>query len=309
MSQNVYGCDLSKARIDIHALAEGRDSHILNRSDAIEAWLSTLPADARVVFEATSGCDRALIGALAASGRTIHRLNPKRVRDHARAIGVLAKTDRIDARVLADMGRRPDLPVMRPPEPARQRLAEFVKRRQQLVVLRQAEELRLAEAADAGIRREIRGLIRILATRIGKLDVEIDAAMAAPELAADAKRIRTVPGVGPVVSATLLAHLPELGQLDRRRIASLAGLAPLARDSGTLRGKRSVWGGRRHVRRVLYIAALNAVRCVPVFKAWYERKRTEGKAAKSALIAVARKILVALNAMIRDQKDFEPVCP
>ena len=305
MSQNIFGCDLSKARIDIHARASGHDTQIANEAGAIAAWLADLPVDARIGFEATSGCDKMLIAALAAAGRPIHRINPKRVRDHARGIGVLAKTDRVDARVLADLGQRDDLPVMVPPEADRERLAGILKRRQQLVGMLKAEERRLDDADLAEICRELRSMIRLMKRRIDKLEAEIARLADSCTLAEDAARLRTMPGMGPVTSAVLLAHLPELGRLHRRKIASLAGLAPLARDSGNMRGRRTIWGGRRMVRWALYIAALNAVRCVPRFKARYQRMRAAGKAAKTALIAIARQILVTLNAMFRDKTDFK----
>lgn len=305
MSQAIFGCDLSKGRIDVHDLACGRDFHLANDADAIVGWLAELPESARVVFEATSHCDHALIAALAAAGRPIHRLNPKRVRDYARATGVLAKTDRVDARVLADMGLRTELPVMCPPDPECEALAAKTKRREQLVVMRQAEGLRLAEAQDPAIQREIRAMIRLLSARIEKLEAAIDALLSSSEnLGPKAKRLRSMPGIGPVGCAVLLAELPELGTFCRRRIASMAGVAPLARDSGTMRGKRSIWGGRRQVRRILYIAALNAARCAAAFKEKYQRMRAQGKAAKTAYIAIARQILVILNAMMRDEKDF-----
>lgn len=306
MSQNVFGCDLSKACMDIHDLAAGRDLQISNDMASVAAWVDGLPEGARVVFEATSGCDGPLIAALTGAGRPIHRLNPKRVRDYARATGVLAKTDRIDARVLADMGTRPDLPEMLPPTPEREALAGKVKRREQLVAMRQAEGLRLTEARDPEIKREIQAMIRLVSARIEKLEAAIEDLLGTSQtLAPQARCLRSMPGIGPVGCAVLLAHLPELGQTCRRRIASLAGVAPLARDSGTMRGRRSIWGGRHQVRRVLYIAALNAARCAPSFKAKYQRMRDAGKAAKTAYIAIARQILVILNAMIRDEKNFK----
>ncbi len=153
---------------------------------------------------------------------------------------MLAKTDRVDARVLADMGRYEDLPVTRPPEPARQRLGEFLRRRQQLVTMLRAEERRLDDVETAEIRKDLRGMIRVLKRRIDKHEADIAALMETPELAEDARRVRTMPSLGPVISAVMIAYMPELGQLDRRKIASLAGLAPLARDSGTMRGKRTI---------------------------------------------------------------------
>ena len=306
MSQNFLGCDLCKARIDIFDPRTGALSEIANEPVAISAWLGQLDPDIRIVFEATSGCDGRLIAALAHAGRAYSRVNPRQAREFARASGVLAKTDRVDARVLAEMGARLDLPVTRPPEPKRMRLAAKLKRRQQLVVMRQAERLRLDDTDDRDIQREIKAMIRLLCTRIERLDAVIAEFLETDDtLSPQARRVMTVPGIGSVAGATLLAHLPELGQIDRRAIASLAGLAPLARDSGTMRGKRRIWGGRKQIRRALYIAALNAARCVPRYKAIRDRMRAAGKAAKTILIAIARHILVALNAMFRNGTDFE----
>lgn len=307
MSQNLFGCDLSKARIDIHDRVAGRDFAIENRTATIAPWLVELPDNARVIFEATSGCDGALIAALCAAGVRFSRVNPRQAREFAKASGVLAKSDRVDARVLAEMGARLDLPDTRPPDPARQFLAGKLKRRQQLVSMRQSEKLRRADADDPEIVAEIDDMIAIFSARVRKLEAEIERLTRDdPELAPDAAILRSMPGIGPNIAAQLLALLPELGHTDRRRIASLVGLAPLARDSGTMRGKRSIWGGRKLVRRALYIAALNAARCAPEFKSRYERLRAAGKAAKTAHIAIARQMLVTLNAMIRDGKMYQP---
>lgn len=307
MPQNLYGCDLSKAAIDIHDHAGGRDFQIPNTPDAIGDWLARLPVGGRVVLEATSGCDRALLAGLARAKITHHRLNPRQVRDFARATGVLAKTDRVDARVLAEMGHRLDLPATVPPDPARLRLAAHIKRREQLVTMRQAERQRRAETADAAIAAEIATMIGLMTKRIARLEARIARLTEGDTaLAPEARRLRSMPGVGPVGAAVLLADLPELGHRARRPLASLAGVAPMARDSGTMRGRRTIWGGRRRVRRVLYIAALNAIRNTPRFKDAYRRMRDKGKAAKTALIAIARRILVILNAMIKSRKDFDP---
>lgn len=242
---------------------------------------------------------------MAAAGRPFVRVNPRQAREFARASGVLAKTDRVDARVLAEMAQRLDLPPSRPPEAARQRLQALILRRRQFVDVRKAEGQHLRTAADAMVAAGIRSLAGVLDAQIAALDHAIAGAITADAgLRATAQKLRAVPGVGPMTTAILLASLPELGQLDRRQIASLAGLAPLARDSGRSRGQRRIWGGRRRVREALYLAALSAARLVPTFARMRDRLRAAGKAPKTILIAIARRLLVVLNAMLRDGTDF-----
>lgn len=300
MPQIVIGCDLALGWIDIHSLPSGQITRVENSTPEVEAWVATLAPQSLVVFEATSGCDAQLIAALSARGLRFARVNPRQAREFARALGVLAKTDRVDARVLAEMGQRLPLQVTAPPDPERVRLADFLRRRRQLVEMRKAEKVRRPSAGQAEILREIEAMIALLDRRIAHLDREIAALVeASPGLAAQARLLRAVPGIGPIVLATLLADLPELGTLCRRKIASLAGLAPHARESGTWRGTRRIWGGRRRVREVLYIAALSATRRVPALVALRDRMRAAGKAPKTILIAAARHLLVILNAMIR----------
>ena len=303
MPQNVFGCDLARGWIDTHALPSGATARIANTKRELSRWSATLPGDALVVFEATSGCDGMLITALAAHGIACARVNPRQAREFARALGVLAKTDKVDARILAEMGRRLPLTVTPPPDPVRVRLADFLRRRKQLVEMRKAEKMRRHNAGQPEIRRNIEAMIAFFDRRVARLDREIAALIqACPELAEQARLLSAVPGIGPTVLATLLGELPELGTLCRRKIASLAGLAPHARESGTWRGTRRIWGGRRKVREALYIAALTASRMVPALAALRGRMLAAGKAPKTILIAVARQLLVILNAMIRNRQ-------
>lgn len=303
MPETFIGCDLSRACLDIHILPDGVAGRIENTPDAISDWAAGLDPTCRVAFEATSGCDADLIAVLAAQGVSFSRVNPRQAREFARALGVLAKTDRVDARVLAEMGRRLDLPVTVPPDAARGQLADYLRRRRQLVDMRKAEKVRRHSAGQSDLLKDINSLIRILDRRIAVLDDKIRGLIAQDEmLAADAKLLSAVPGVGPTVLATLLGELPELGHLDRRKIASLAGLAPHARESGTWRGQRRIWGGRRKVREALYIAALSASRRIPSLIAMRQRMKDKGKAPKTILIAIARQLLVILNAMIRSRQ-------
>lgn len=303
MPQAVIGCDLSRAVIDICELPSGRIGQIANTPDAIAAWLDTLDHDVRLVFEATSGCDGELIAALATRGHPFTRVNPRQAREFARAIGMLAKTDRVDARVLARMGAALDLPATIPLSPARSRLGDFLRRRRQLVDMRKAEKLHRHSAGQPEIAQAIETMIDLLSQQIAQLDRQIAGFIAQDQTLSEQARLLTaVPGIGPTVLATLLGELPELGTLCRRKIASLAGLAPHPRESGTWRGARRIWGGRRKVREALYIAALNASRRIPVLTAMRDRMRAKGKAPKTILIAVARQLLVILNAMIRKRQ-------
>jgi len=303
MPQAVIGCDLSRALIDICELPSGRIGQIANTPDAIAAWLDTLDHDVRVVFEATSGCDGELIAALAMRSHPFSRVNPRQAREFARATGTLAKTDRVDARVLAQMGAALNLPATIPLSPARSHLADFLRRRRQLVDMRKAEKLHRHNAGQPEIAQAIKAMIDLLSQQIAELDCQIAGFITQDHALAEQARLLTaVPGIGPTVLATLLGELPELGTLCRRKIASLAGLAPHARESGTWRGARRIWGGRRKVREALYIAALNASRRIPVLIAMRDRMLAKGKAPKTILIAVARQLLVILNAMIRKRQ-------
>ena len=264
--------------------------------------------DALVVFEATGIYDLELREALRQAGIRFARINPARARDFARASGQLAKTDPIDARMLAAFAR-----AMRPAteqviSPARNTLARLAKRRDQLVHMRAQEKNRRSEAEDRAMVERIARLIEILDREIAEIEVDIGALInAEPELADDAQLMRSMPGVGPVACMQLIAQMPELGRIGPKQAAALAGLAPFNVDSGAYRGKRKIGGGRKRVRDALYMAALNAVRRADHFKTFYARLRNAGKPAKLALIAVARKLLTVLNAMMRDRKAYLPV--
>ena len=264
--------------------------------------------DALVVFEATGIYDLELREALRQAGIRFARINPARARDFARASGQLAKTDPIDARMLAAFAR-----AMRPAteqviSPARNTLARLAKRRDQLVHMRAQEKNRRSEAEDRAMVERIARLIEILDREIAEIEVDIGALIKAePELADDAQLMRSMPGVGPVACMQLIAQMPELGHIGPKQAAALAGLAPFNVDSGAYRGKRKIAGGRKRVRDALYMAALNAVRRADHFKTFYARLRNAGKPAKLALIAVARKLLTVLNAMMRDRKAYLPV--
>lgn len=305
LHQNILGVDVAKDWIDTCDLALGRTARIETSPPALAAFASRLRADTFVVFEASGGYERPLAEALEKAGIAYARLNPRQVREFARATGRLAKTDKVDARVLAQMGQALK-PVPAPKsDPARRRLADLVARRADLVAVIAAETNRLSQAREALVKRDIKSLIALLERRKLAMEKAIaDQLRAAADLGRLEARLRTAPGVGPLVAAMLIANLPELGRLDRRELASLAGLAPHASESGKHRGRRKVWGGRREVRRALYIAALVASRFNPELRAFRERLIANGKPFKVAIIATARKLLTILNAMIRDNRNY-----
>ncbi|NMK90573.1 transposase, partial [Staphylococcus capitis] len=274
-------------------------------TQAITQLVARWRCDTLVVFEATGVYDLELREALRQAGVRFARINPARARDFARASGQLAKTDPIDARMLAAFARAMTPATEQVATPARNALARLAKRRDQLVSMRAQEKNRRSEAEDRAMAERIGRLIAVLDDEIAEIEAEISALIKAEqEIAEDAQLMRSLPGIGPVACMQLLAQMPELGRVGPKQVAALAGLAPFNVDSGTYRGKRKIGGGRKRIRDALYMAALNAVRRADPFKAFYERLRKAGKPAKLALIAVARKLLTVLNAMMRDRKPY-----
>ncbi len=309
MQEIFIGVDVSMDWLDIHHPCPGHrrgTQQIANGGRELTAFARRAArAGAWVIFEATGGYDRALCEALEQAGARFSRVNPARARDFARAIGVIGKTDRVDAQMLALMGERLRPALTEPVPPARRALQAQVTRRFQLVEMRKQEATRLKQTADTKACADIRSHIALLGRRIARFDARIETLTTEDEaFARIERRLRTAPGIGPVVAATLIAELPELGSLDRRRIAALAGLAPVARDSGKRNPPRAIAGGRPVLRRMLYLAALQASRRHPVFMAFRARLQNQGKSPKTAIIAVARKLLTILNAMLRSQTDF-----
>jgi transposase len=301
------GCDISKAHLDLFDGAVGVAERIANQAEAIaqrlEPWRNT---DVLILFEATGPYDRILTQALTRAGIAFVRVNPARARDFARATGVLAKTDRIDARMLAAMAQTLRPAIRQPRSPDRDRLADLHKRRDQLVAMRKQERTRQQGCADE-IADDIRETIAWLDLRIAALERAIQACIQASAPLAEAERLlRSIPGIGPVASATLIALLPELGARSPKAIAALAGLAPYNVDSGQFRGSRRIHGGRRRVREALYMAAVCAARIEHRFSKAYKSMINAGKPPKVALIAIARKILVIANAMLRQRIAFNP---
>ncbi len=298
------GIDVSKERLDAFLLPEGEAFAVPNDPEGIDSLLKRL-AEARpelVVLEATAGYERPVAAAIAASGAgiAVAVVNPRQARDFAKATGRFAKTDRIDAEILARfaaaVGPRPSVI---PDEEARALQAILVRRRQ-LSGMLVAEKNRLLMAPEA-VAERIAAHVRWLEKELIRTDRELDEAIGESETwGRNEALLRSVPGVGPVLARTLLAELPELGTLPHRRLSALVGVAPFNRDSGTLRGKRAVWGGRAHVRASLYMGALVATRFNPAIRGFYGRLVAAGKPKKVALVACMRKLLAILNAVLRD---------
>lgn len=302
------GIDVAKDTLDVALSSTGEVWHLAHNEEVIGQIVARLQPlrPLLVVLEATGGLDMPLTAALASAGLPMAVVNPRQVRDFARATGKLAKTDRLDARILALFAERVR-PTPRPlPDAQAQALQALLTRRRQLVGMLTAEKNRSPSALGlAG--RSVGDHIAWLEQEVEKLDGQVsDALRQSPVWREQEDLLRGVPGVGPVLTLTLVAELPELGTLGRRQIAALVGVAPLNRDSGTLRGKRTVWGGRATVREVLYMATLVATRCNPTIKSFYQRLLAAGKPKKVALTACMRKLLTILNAMLKHRKSWEP---
>lgn len=298
------GCDVSKDWLDLYEATTGTAHRIPNTARDIAAFLGRQPPGATVVFEATAPYDTALRRALGRTHLRALRVNPGRARDFARAGGFLAKTDAVDARMLARLPEALDLPEASPFDAEREALVALNRRRDQLVEMRAVDRGRLVDETDANIRENLQSHVDWLGQAIAGLEAQIKAMLASPAFAPRRKLLGSVKGVGPVTIATLVALLPELGCRSAKAIASLAGLAPFNRDSGRMRGQRHIAGGRRRVRQALYMAALGAIRGVARFKQHYLAVKARSGHAKVAIIAVARKLLVTLNAMLRSGEPF-----
>lgn len=306
IEQNYVGCDISKRTLDFHDEASGRHVRIANERAAIDAHVASLSGGRDfIVMEATGVYDRPLRHALATAGIAFSRHNPMHTHHYAKAGPRRAKTDRLDARMLADYGRR-----YRPaPEPApcaeRERLQALVRRRDQLVDVRADQKKHRQEAFDADVKADIADLIAMLEARIKAIEALIEEVTDAdPAIAADYDILVSAPGVSTVTATVLVALMPELGARSPKAVAALAGVAPFANESGQKTYRSRIRGGRPRVRRALYMAALGAIRTCPRFTSAYTSIAARSGSKKLAIIAVARKLLVSLNAMIRDRKHF-----
>jgi transposase len=308
MSEAIYaGVDVSKETLDI-ALHPSGEYWQEKNDEAGRARLAArleTATPALVVIEATGGIERSAVIALAVASLPVVVINPRQVREFARATGELSKTDRIDARMLALFGERIRPEVRALPDEAARELEAYVVRRRQIIEMLTAEKNRLSQAQAPALKRSIKTHIRWLEKQLEGVDGELDKRIKeSPLWRKRAQLLTSVPGIGAVTSRTLIAELPELGSLGRREIAKLVGVAPLARDSGRMRGRRSVWGGRAPVRTALYMAALSATRFNPEIKRFYLRLREAGKPAKVALVACMRKLLTILNAIVKSSEPW-----
>jgi len=302
----VAGIDVSKDWLDVAM----RDESLRVANDA--AGVSGLIDRLRgagvewVVMEATGGYETQAASTIAGAGLRLAVVNPRQVRDFAKATGRLAKNDRIDAQVIAAFGQAIEPEIVRLPDEQTRELQGLLMRRQQLVGMRVQESNRLALMAGA-MRKQIKSHIAWLDKAIDEVNTDITARLRkSPVWREKDELLRSLKGIGPLTSGTLMACLPELGQIDRRGIAALVGVAPFNRDSGTFRGRRAIWGGRAQVRRMLYMAAIAAIRSNPVIRPFYERLVARGKPHKVAVVACMRKMLTILNAMMRSNTHWTP---
>ena len=310
MEQSFFvGIDVAKDRLDVHCRPTGEAFTVSHDEAGLAILLERLAAGAPtlIALEATGGYEVTVAAALASVRLPVAVVNPRQIRDFARATGQLAKTDALDARVIA-LFAEAVRPVARAlPDAHAQALGELVARRRQLVEMLGAETNRRRLVRDPQLQRRIASHIRWLERALEDLETDLrNTIRSSPAWRETEDLLRSVPGIGPVTAFTLIANLPELGRLPRRKIAALVGVAPFNRDSGTLRGRRMVTGGRAPVRRVLYMATVTAIRRNPAIAAFYQRLRAAGRPAKVALTAAMRKLLTILNAILRDQRSWQP---
>ncbi len=302
------GIDVAKDRLDVHVRPTGEAFIVARDGEGLAALVIRLGALAPrlVVLEATGGFEVTVASALAAAKLPLAVVNPRQIRDFARATGKLAKTDALDAAAIAHFAE-----AIRPePRPIAdeqaQALGELVARRRQVVEMIGAETHRRRQMTQAHLRRRIDRHLAVLQAELSEIERELDDSIrGTPVWRENDDLLESVPGIGPATARPLLAELPELGTLGRKQIAALVGVAPLNRDSGTMRGRRRTWGGRASVRTALYMAALVAARHNPVIAAFYQRLRAAGKPAKVALVACMHKLLLILNAILRDRRPWQ----
>jgi transposase len=308
MEQVFVGIDVAKSRLDVHVLPSGDAFAVARDGEGIAALVERLSslAPILVALEATGGFETVVAASLGAAGLPLAVINPRQIRDFAKASGRLAKTDALDAQVIALFAER-----MRPePRPLADEetrmLSELVARRRQLIEMMTAERNRRPHLSRRPLIKALDRHLAMLQRDLSAIEQEIDTTIRGTPVWREREELLTsVPGVGPTLARTLLADVPELGSLDRKQIAALIGVAPLNRDSGTLKGRRKTWGGRAQVRAVLYMAALVASRRNPTLTRFYQHLLQAGKAKKLALIALMRKLITILNAIVRDKKPWQ----
>jgi transposase len=307
--EHFVGIDVAKDRLDVHLRPRGEAFAVARDGDGLAQLVERLQALAPqlVVMEATGGYETIVASALAAARLPLAVVNPRQIRDFARATGKLAKTDAIDAAAIAHFAEAVRPPARPIADAEAQALGELVARRRQVIEMMVAERNRRRRATQRRVLQAIERHLELLQSELSELEGDIDGAIRnSPAWQADADLLVSVPGVGPATLRTLIAELPELGRLDRRKIAALVGVAPINRDSGTMRGRRTIAGGRPAVRTALFMAALVASRANPVIAADYAKLRAAGKTGKQALTACIRKLVVILNAILRDRRPWQP---
>jgi transposase len=302
------GIDVSKDHLDA-AWASGLHpaERLANDPAGIARLVETLTRQPleRIILEASGGYEKPLVGALLSAGLPVVVVNPRQVRDFARAMGKLAKTDQIDAAVLALFGQKIQPPMRPLADEQTSQLQELLARRRQLVQMHTAEANRLQQARSRRVRLSVQAVLELLRLQLKEVDEQLDALIeSCPAWREKVDLLKGVPGIGDQTARMLVAQLPELGHATRQQIAALAGVAPINRDSGTLRGHRGTWGGRASLRAVLYMATLAATRCNALIRACYQRLLAKGKKKKVALVACMRKLLTILNAILRDAKPW-----
>lgn len=301
----IVGADIAKTKVDLYLL-HAKESRLVLRKDFDSAARELKARGVKLVaVEATGGYERAFVAALADAGVPVAILNPKRVRDYAKALGITAKTDTIDAAVIARFAEDTKVMPKAVPSGKSAEMRELIARRRQLIDMHTAESNRLQQTTVRAAQRSIRTILAAITRGLARVNNDIDGMITdSPELSAKAELLQSVPGVGPTTAAALLAELPELGTLDRGQIASLAGVAPHNRDSGQYRGTRRISGGRAPVRTALYMSAFNAIRHNETIKNFYKRLKANGKCFKVAITACMRKLLLILNSMVKHQRPY-----
>jgi transposase len=302
------GIDVARDRLDVHIIPGGKNFFVTRDAKGLAVLIRRIRKHEAplVCLEATGGYEMEVVSALADAGLHTVVMNPRQVRDFAKATGRLAKTDRLDAEIIAAFAEAVR-PAVRPlPSAQERRFRALSRRRRQVVNMMTAEKIRLKREREADIHSAIRAHIDVLAEMRDELDGEMRALVQADTIwRQKARLLQSVPGIGEITAFTLLAGLPELGSLQRNPIAALVGVAPLNRDSGAMRGRRMIFGGRRHIRNALYMATVSAVQFNPAIRAFRDRLRAKGKPAKVALTACMHKLLTILNAILRDQKEWK----
>lgn len=303
----IAGIDVSKHRFDVCLLPEAQARQFTTDAPGIQALVEFLNNASLqlIVLEATGGYELTLSAELVAAGLPVAVVNPRQIRDYAKAMGLLAKTDAIDASVIAHFGLAVQPQCRAMPTPEEQAIKDLMARRRQLVAMRTAESNRLEHARSFEIRQSVHLVLNTLIRQIAEIDKRMNKTIKnSPIWREKDQLLQSVPGIGPTTSQMLLAALPELGQLNRRQIASLVGVAPMNHDSGQCRGKRMIRGGRTDVRTALYMPALVAARHNPLIRTFYQRLRASGKCAKVALTACIRKLLILLNAILKTKQPY-----